>query len=655
MRRTTLPLLRAAAVLILGMMLAEPTLTREQTRERRGRLVVVVDRTPSMDVIDHEHKESRAGRAAAVAAGLADAVEADVEIRDVAGETTDLAAPLAGIEVDPETPTTVVLLSDGRDTNDPADVVEAAAGLAAAGASVHAVPVGGDATSGDVSVLGATGPAAVRFDGRVAGEVTLIDDLPAGRPFTLTATVDGVEVWRAELAAVAEGTRAVPYDFAVPASLRSHDAAEGLMVATFAAAAEGDAYPQNDAAALAIRVAVRPRSVLVLDGRPRWDTRYLVATLDRDDGFDVAAVPAGDLALLTLDFDQYDVIVYGDLDPADVGPDRLAALADFVLVRGGGIVFVDGDLGHLADLGPLAAALPVGRESSPPLPGGPFEATDADVLRVEPDAAPSQVWPTLPPPRRAYPATARPGVGETLATTAGRPVVARASIGRGRSYYLGTDETWRWRKGGGGERQSRLFSNLVAAAAESAFAAEDDQLAIGVDAAEVEAGSPVPVRARLKTPTADGESVVAEAQLLRDGQAVATAEMTFDGAGGGLLRGEIPAPAEPGVYEVAVHVERPSGTVGYGVRARVLVTDPAAEAEMRRLTADCDALAAVAAAGGGRVLEADAAAVAEAVGDLTTTDVTRRRYDLLAGWPAFAAVVGLLGAEWLARRRMGMM
>lgn len=625
--------------------------------------------------------------------GLAAETEAQAElVRTEIGSptTTDLAAALTEIMPLVDSPQAVVLFSDGRQTaGNAAALADAAAALDRAEIPVYSVLIGADVPPLDLAVAAVNGPEIVHHEDHATGQVVLIDAMPPGREFELQAVIGDKSVWQQTLTTTGEGRRTVDFDFAIDESLTS-DASAGrnellLPVRFHVRPIEGELREDNNTTNHALRVVMRSGKVLIIDGRPRWDSRYIAATLGRDNRFDAVEVlrltddgrvPTGPEAF-PADGErlrEFNAIIFGEV-PAAAWPDeQLEWLHKFVTEHGGGIVFLDGLRGRLAEYAdtPLGALLPVTRGTGSAVQATGIRLTDAGrstpALRLEGEAQQNaDAWSTLPAPRWAYDAAVKPGVGEVLTEVEvggelpARPGIVRAQVGRGRAWYVGFDETWRWRKGAENRRQSRFWNGVINAVVEPPFAAEDAVAAIGVEDASVPAGGTVQVRARLKADdgrTLDGEALAGQrvtARLSLDGRIVASAPLAPDAAGGGLLRGTIEAPDEPGLYEVSVVTDALSESEQTAA-ASVLVTALQPSTELARLDADADAMRLIADRSGGVFYrEEDAGALASHFEGFTTRTERSGRYELWTSWPLFTTAVGLLSMEWFLRRRMGMM
>src|SRR5213076_3300626 len=67
----------------------------------------------------------------------------------------------------------------------------------------------------------------------------------------------------------------------------------------------------------------------------------------------------------------------------------------------------------------------------------------------------------------------------------------------GRSFFLATDETWRWRYRTGERDHDRFWLQLVRYASEEPYAADDGRLALDLDPVTIDPGEVTHVRARI--------------------------------------------------------------------------------------------------------------------------------------------------------------
>lgn len=245
-----------------------------------------------------------------------------------------------------------------------------------------------------------------------------------------------------------------------------------------------------------IKIVDHKIKVLFVDGYPRWEYRYLKNALIRDDTMVVSCfLQSADIdfpqegshgtpPLLAFPTDrkelfEYDVILIGDVDMQSlVEPDKVEEtkrnLVDFVEDIGGGIAFVAGfrDNPKSYRSTQLAKLLPVVLEDSAS-EGVGMEVVQAEsfhprlteagkrhtIMKLDEDPQVSaRLWEEGSPEclpglfwyfhvKRAKPAAEVLAEHPTARNTQGKPIpiIVVQPYGRGRTLFVGTDETWRWR------------------------------------------------------------------------------------------------------------------------------------------------------------------------------------------------------------------
>ena len=647
--RAALPLLRAATLLVLALMLIRPALQGTRSLDRIGRLVLLVDASPSMGERDGG-EASRLDRARAIAQELALAVDRRVAVETIdvsAGATTDLLAPLLDVQPD-ETPTTIVLLTDGRQTAAGPEQNVAAA-LAERGVVASGVLFGGETSEPNATLLDLSLPAEVQREGRLVGSAVVDESLPAGIPYTLSLRAGDGPPWTLPLESLGEGRRVIELDLAA-ADLADES---GLVLGRASTSDDPDApaYP------FALRVTDRPTRVVVLDGRPRWETRQLSASLDRQEGVDVAAglqrdTPAWQAAADALG--EAPAIVLGELTPDDFSAEQRAALGRAVR-RGSGVIWVDGSRGLLAEIDAddaLSPLLPVRRGRGPAVRVERLRLTaagrEAAALRLLPDAdANAALWERLPPPSFAVDAEAAPDFGVVLAEAVAndgttRPFIVSGTVGRGSVWYVGGDEFWRWRRGVGDRWQNRLWTGLARAALRPPSMASDDDMTLYFDAAPIVPGASIDVRVELAQPNDAALSVA----LRRDDQTLAAVPLEGEADRVATLR----APSEAGRWSVVVLRNGEAA-----LEADLAVIDAAAYDELATPVATPLVLRPIVDATGGLLAdEEDLTPLIASLARPSEQAQATRRYELWASWPLLLLVATLLTIEWALRRRGGL-
>ncbi|MEL7238649.1 MAG: hypothetical protein AAGK78_07285, partial [Planctomycetota bacterium] len=256
----------------------------------------------TLDVVRAMPRNKRVQSHAAAVANLGD--DTEQVVRELTGETTDLASAIASMSTVDGRRQVAVLLSDGRHTSaspQPSAVTAAASALARQDIPLHTLLVGSPREPVDLSILGVTGPSSVHRDDRVSGRLVLGDTLPPGKRIKITAVTsreddNSPELWSTQLDATGQGRRTVNFDFpvaqAAAAAARELEVADAttdnidrrdvLLPITFVAEtfnASDDPADElrrdNNTASLPVRVLLRGGGVLVIDGQPRWETRYV--------------------------------------------------------------------------------------------------------------------------------------------------------------------------------------------------------------------------------------------------------------------------------------------------------------------------------------------------------------------------------------------
>jgi hypothetical protein len=242
-----------------------------------------------------------------------------------------------------------------------------------------------------------------------------------------------------------------------------------------------EAVKENNAVTQRLKVIESKVKVLIVEQTPRWEFRYLQSALLRDRRLDVkcwlvegdASIAEGDGTPYLRSFPQtkeelfkYDLVILGDVGPKELGAAPIGWLDEFVAKFGGSCLFLAGPRSNPSTFrgSELDKLLPV--ELVAPAPQqGPERATTLELtaagrasplLRLSPkDEENAAIWRRFP---KVY-SVARVGRGkpaaqvliedgdETKATKSGKmPVVAQQQYGLGQVLYVGTDNTWRWRR-----------------------------------------------------------------------------------------------------------------------------------------------------------------------------------------------------------------
>jgi hypothetical protein len=433
--------------------------------------------------------------------------------------------------------------------------------------------------------------------------------------------------------------------------------------------------------------------VLYVDGYPRWEYSFLRNSLLRfanveaqcllldaapdfiqesSEGVDsLKRFPDADDRNPLLD---YHVIIFGDVHPQDLGPRwelYLQRIKEFV-EAGGGFLMQAGQRDAPREYAntPIADILPVligdydaekanvrdeGEAFHPHLEKwrDPHEVVTLD---NDPDKN-RQLWEQdLAPLTWYYPVAKARSTAEVLlthptSTNAFGPHVLLATMyyPQGRTAFLATDETWRWRFRYLETWREPFWKNLIRYLALNKLRRSDYRFDLATDLAAYDLGDRVLVTARVKDK--EFQPVTAETfdvHLLRPGGATETLAARRESDG--TFKGSFVA-TEPGSYRL--WLEDPDAPDA-GPRSPRIVTASVPSLENDDPLLDESLLRSVAAQTGGRYATlADAPALLDGLRDPSRERAVAEpeREELWAAWPPLLALVGVLSTEWILRKR----
>ncbi len=710
--------LRVLAFVLLGALLLRPSISRDLERTLPGRVVVLADRSASMSV-RREPMGGNTARAWAAALSLPpEEVPEELSRHEIVrrilapggggllerlserhevglftfaedarralrvgrgspgpepprwaatGRATDLAGALRrALEAEGRL-AAAVALTDGRDTTggDPTAVAREAAKR---GVRLHFVGVGSPEVRPNLAVRALAGG-----DYAVKGQPLRLRALVSSRGYperevvlTLSATDPDTsrtrEVARRKLRLGEGESRQVDLE---PVPRRAGRTIYSARVAPL----PGEWREEDNEAVREVTVKEQKIRVLVVAGAPSRDYRFLKALFRRHPDFErrLELGPEG-----TADrrdgTGDWDVVLLLDPAPGQLTPERTRELAALVDQEGGGLAFVAGPSyspERLLDPGmePLLEMLPVvpDRDGLRRLVGWtgfateehPIEATaEHPILDVLPGEDIRALWERMPPLYWALPTAGKKRGATVLLRVADgeggtMPLAAVQPYGAGRVFFCGSPGTWRWRRAGI-PLYERFWLGAVRYCA-GGRAARQKGVSLLLEQSEFAPGEAVRIRLRIQ-----------EGAPLPPGGEAARVKITGPEATEATLRLR---PAEvPGVYEGVFYPERfgrfslvweePEGA---GATERFTVRRP--EAEFEEVRPAVDLMKRLAELSGGRYF---------APGELdelpaAIPDRTRRTVQPGPPRPAWdkvgvlAALLGCLAAEWLLRKRLGML
>lgn len=671
--RRTLTALRVLSLGLLVWLLAMPVL--ERALPSAGTLVtVLVDRSLSMDQPDSRSGGTRAEAAQRALEELKGALRgrAKVEVLSFAGAPIadtvrsagerSASAPgtaLASLGQRPSgrRPDGVILLSDGA-VNAGDDPAAAARAL---GVPVHTLLVG-ERAGLDRGIAGVEASNDARVGEATPVRVRVVSDEERGTPIAVTIHDGDRELARTTVLAPGPGAEAT-------AELRVTPARAGLALWTARVAPlAGDVSPLDDAHGVAVPVAPGKLGVLVISSGLNWDLAFLrrallgdsTLTLDtrvrdrsgnwrsleRDRG---APLSAADLATRS-------VVVLDGVGGADLGTAMDGALASFVR-NGGGLLLLGGEAPGVARFarGTLGASLSwagggAGSAEAAPEP----QPAGAELLQWDDDPARgARAWREAAPLRDVA-AIAAGGADRVLiaARDLQVPLWVSRTVGRGQALLVNGSGVWRWSLAGNdelaGERGRRLWRRTMRWLAEPV---QGEPLRVTPERRLVAGGEPVRLDALLQDASFRPVSG-AELRGELSGPGGALKRFVFAAGGAGAYTATVPSPG-PGRWQVSVRATRDGRELG---RARNEFVVDRWTLEALRPQPDSSGMAAIASASGGQAGRAsEAASWARSLDPHALVRPQRASTRLWESPWLFALVVGLLSAEWMWRRRRGLM
>lgn len=590
---------------------------------------------------------------------------------------------------------TLVVLSDGRNTAgvSPLAVAE---NLAAQHRPVYVIGYGGTVVPEDISLAAVEHPERIFERDMLRGTLVVNDRMQQAAPLNIKIQLQGETVWEETRSLAVDDRGRVEFAFPVKplveklqkqASRSTEFSSVPLHLEASIEPQSGEADETNNARTFHVSVITKRSRLLLVDGRSRWETRYLHNMFERDPAWQVDIVlpdyrqtppqlpqgsepnqwPSTKERLL-----EYDLVILGEV-PATVMPrESIQWLKSFVQSSGGGLIVIDGarqTLHHPAYRG-LQEVLPIQwiedrRGKSDPVPVrltpaakqlAAFELTPLDPAQNE------EAWAELPPLHMTTAVKALPG-SEVLATTsqdgAETPLMVTRQFGAGRVFYCGTDETWRWRYKVADTYHQRFWNQVARWVMRLPMSVQGQFVSLDSGKLVYQPGETVLIRSRLRQ--ADGEpatGLAVEARVTaidreQKDQVVAVVPLEPDAAIAGVYSGQIFAPSG-GNYRVSV-VAPGLTEAALAVHSEFSVVEPDG-GEMDQLSCDEPLLMKLAQMTGGQYLSEERGG--ELVGllrPLSRGKIIESDTLLWQSYWWFAPIVLLLSLEWWLRKRVGLL
>jgi hypothetical protein len=443
----------------------------------------------------------------------------------------------------------------------------------------------------------------------------------------------------------------------------------------------------NNKSQRTVHVVSSKRKMLILEGRPRWETRYIRNLFERDPQWDVnslffeAMLPGdvlprgsakGSFPGSRNSLMEYDVLVIGEWDASVLSDEELEWLSAFVSTRGGGVLLIDGERNRLKTLlrRPAAPLLPISFNSLKDSASdyAPFErltlstrAKNLPALSLAPGTAPqSAAWDKLQAPHWMADCTPLPG-SEVLVEAAqgkiSKPALVHSRYGAGKILYCASDETWRWRNNVAGIVQERFWSQIVTWIAAQPFAVQTAEVSLDTGGFVFKEGSTVELRVFIDpkhepVPTRSFGASALSGVLWRNGNRIASIPLTSDDSRDGIFLGKS-ASLEHGQYEFTVEGDSLKDGANQA-RAQFEVLSEAPN-ELTEISQNESLLRQIAGESGGQYLpEESIRTIKDLLAPWKDGQSREVEIPIWNGFPWFSLLILLLGLEWWLRKRVGL-
>ena len=582
----------------------------------------------------------------------------------------------------------VVLMTDGQ-SNEGESPIQAAEQFAAAGIPVYIIGYGPKSEPPDLAVRSVVVPERIYRTDQLRGTMVIADNLASGNPMIVQVVHDEVVVWQQSLTSEQSGQREIDFSFPIE-SIFDREAAKlppgaeytslPLRLDARISSGQSEVNQANNSQGFQLRVASQKSRILLVDGRSRWETRYLRNLFARDPAWEIDVViedSQGDssnsesrvrLPTTREDWLRYNLIFIGDVPSHAFDKQQLGGLVDYVQ-RGGGLVLIDGARAHLRSDGfaalepliPVQWKMAAASSSLQELPkrmqlAHAGQGLDALQLTLNNEDSNDDFWESLPAVQFVAEVEAKIGAevlvnGKHALGT--QPLMVTQRVGAGRVLYMASDETWRWRFKVADLVHQRLWNQLARWVMRTPMSVENEFVSLDTGAATYAKDAPIEIRSALRT--TDGQPAMGRrvvANLLRDDIVVSRIPLSADDGTPGNYSSVVNG-LPVGEYQVRIEAE---GFAGEALRIESAFAVTALRTdEMQRMACNEDLLQQIATRTNGVYLhETEVETLAALLQPLSGGRITRSATLIWQTYWWFVIAVLLLVLEWILRKRVGL-
>lgn len=570
-------------------------------------------------------------------------------------------------------PAAIVLLSDGVETGSSQRSESVLQDLSARGIPVYTVP------------LGLPNPDDISIQSIVMQEVAYSGDQV---PVRVQLQSKGYEKRTAKFSILLNGRRVSSRTIRFEGGLQFEDIdyrvdiydKGAVDVQVVIEPFDDEASTKNNRVQRSIRVVNEKVNVLYIEGNARWEYRYLRAILKRDPrinatfiasnvGPEVARNSNEHIERFPNDRDdafQYDLVILGDVDSAFFTDEELGVLEELIRDRGASLLMLCGPMHSpmsYADT-PVQTMLPVRFD-----PDADWEEVAASVYPVlTPEGASSlvmtlekepelndQIWSRMAPMDHLPPLLgAKPGatmltvLSDGVDRDQGYPLVAWQRYGTGKCMSIATDRLWRLRYRTGDKYHWRVWSQCIQFMTLSRLMGEHKRIRLETDRAIYPLGSQCRLYAHVLDENFDpvlqpGFDVLVVATNGEQGRQ--RVSLRPDRSTAGLFEGYF-TPITTGRYRLEANEQ--DAAISNSTEFQVAEVNR----EMSDTNTDVEYLERIAKLTGGECLSiANFSNIANLIDQTPITTTLRSERTLWDNIWVGLLLIGLLGMEWIQRRR----
>ena len=549
--RIVLTTIRTAILVFLFLLLLQPAFEVSNTRYTSDRVIVLLDGTGSMnveDVFTPQERRTRNDQLGDVVNNTriwneikenreilwysfdntATKITMEEDLPDPIGRTTDIASTLLGFDTDnPDRPISAfILVTDGNSSNPPPPGFLRR--IESNGVPIISIPLGAADVPGDMAISRVSKPTQAYTTDNIPiniqieyqgiqpdgfGNSVILEDVDTGSVIDEQPIVFPDDESRCEVTLVGKPRAGGIASWRVRLVQPQPDLIES-----------------NDTQEFTIELNQTPLRTLYIEGRPRWEYRYLKNLLLREGTIESSTMllsadsdfyQEGDRSISRLpstleEFKQWDVIIIGDVPSSSLSPTQCGMIRDLVASGDLNLIWIGGERwtpatwkeNVLADLIPFNPPFQLQSNTGTNHINPTRNADKIGILQIEDfDGSFNTTtdtelewsgfkWFQEVDGRQMKPSAtmlAEANNGNTYPSTP-LPILMSMRYGLGKIIYSTTDEFWRWRHGRGERLYEQFWIQILRSLARDGATGDSRDFKIDVSHRNPNVDTPVSIR-----------------------------------------------------------------------------------------------------------------------------------------------------------------